>query len=225
MNKNYSGECLMLRKYSPQPKSTAGRTTCDAGHRSPTMTYIQLPRNVRLDHATLTGRSGEAYTDRQEQWNLGTCKNIGPKRISHVCFKRHKSGVDEHQAAEEQGFVLPPICQYLTHTDLRNALLIEKCSIRNLALLPGSMVNKTINAQVQEATTPCDLPHNEHTDATLTCRKCASFYDKYIDIEGEKLERAIQQQSSSKVWHDYKHKTMHFLCLVRREPHTVVQYM
>ncbi|KAK7482091.1 hypothetical protein BaRGS_00026675 [Batillaria attramentaria] len=155
-----------------------------------------------LDHATLTGRSGEACTDRQQQWNQGTCKNIGPKRISHVRFKRHKSGVDEHQAAEEQGFVLPPIRQYLTHTDMRNALLDEKCSVRNLVLLPGSLVYKTINAQVQEATTPCDLPHNEHTDATLTCRKCASFYDRYIDIDGEKLEQATQQQSSSKVWHD-----------------------
>ncbi len=52
----------------------------------------------------------------------------------------------------------------------------------------------------------CDLqmPHTEHS-TMLTCRKCLSFYETYVQLspaQVEKLSEETQVQSASQLWHD-----------------------
>ncbi|XP_047246219.1 uncharacterized protein LOC124883253 [Girardinichthys multiradiatus] len=52
----------------------------------------------------------------------------------------------------------------------------------------------------------CDLqmPHTEHS-TTLTCKKCLSFFEKYVKLnpaQVEKLTQDTQVQSASQLWHN-----------------------
>lgn len=169
------------------------------------MTYTCINNVFQLETAASSGRSGEACTDREQRWNQGTIANIGPKRMSQVSFQRHKQTTDvDPEAAEIIGseVTLPPIQKYLTHEDFQRG--VEDSTVKGLVVMPGSMIAKAMTTTIPlpQPTTTCPvLQHGDHKGDN-SCPKCRPFYDTYVDIDREKLEKATRVQGNSSAWHD-----------------------
>jgi hypothetical protein len=138
-------------------------------------------------------------TDTQQQWNQGTAQNIGPKRMEHVQFKRHKASqpLEDERLPVEQA-PLPPITKYLSHDDFKNVTLDSQ--VGKLAQVSGSLMSKLLAVKTETAVVHLP-PHGQHTSATSR-ERCHTFFDRFVDIDRNKLDRATKSQSDSKVWHD-----------------------
>ena len=44
----------------------------------------------KVENAVRQGKTGLACTDGQNQWNAGSKRNAGQRKMKNVCFKRHK---------------------------------------------------------------------------------------------------------------------------------------
>ena len=82
---------------------------------------------------------------------------------------------------------------------------------QNFFNCPGSsLLQLCFNANTSSITepTPCPrlhlLTHDEH-HTPLTCVKCRTFYDEYINMSTaqlEEIEKVTKAQSKEQVWHD-----------------------
>ena len=107
----------------------------------------------QLEYAALSGRTGEACTDLQQKWNHGTSRNLEPKRLCQIHFKRQKPNSKFGEDGEEpqrQGMPaqppLPPIPQYPTHEDYTRAM--AESPLAGLFQIPGSLAMKACGAKV-----------------------------------------------------------------------------
>ena len=152
-----------------------------------------------MESAERAGRSGEACTDKQQQWNRGTITNIGPKRLSQVMFKRHKN--TEEKVGANPCNEVPIVTsspKYLTYDEFVQAT--RASSVAALSLIPGSMLHKALTATPSgDRGSTCE-EHGDHSNNS--CAKCTMFYNTYIDIDRDNLERMTRQQTESSAWHD-----------------------
>ncbi len=138
-----------------------------------------------MQNAVASGMTGLSCTDEQCRWNAGTRKNLQQKRISQITFRHHKAE-DVYSASSTRERVSSSDTKPLF--ELKNSLL-EKCY--------------NANVSVQGDDTDSLELHQPHGD-TLTCRKCKTFYTKYIELNSDQaaeLEIQTQNQSLSEVWH------------------------
>ncbi|XP_063073553.1 uncharacterized protein LOC134464036 [Engraulis encrasicolus] len=168
----------------------------------------------KVENAVRQGKTGLACTDGQNQWNAGSKRNAGQRKMKYVSFKRHKrTDLYQLQSTAQPSSSSPEPAQevrlFRSHEEWRkNALASPMAALFNC---PGdSLLQLCLNADTTNITdpTPCPhlhlLSHDEH-HTPLACEKCRTFYNKYIDMptpKFEEIERATKQQSKEQVWHD-----------------------
>lgn len=146
-----------------------------------------------------SGLTGIACTDEQRLWNVGTKRNLGPKRLMDITFSHHRA-TDVLQMPEviPKNVPLPPTPSFFTQNELREGL-------KHLQLPVSSLLQKCLSAvQRQEPEPSASLPHADH-DGTNICQRCMSFYNSFVAIDPNKctaLELETLKQSSSHLWHD-----------------------
>jgi len=150
-----------------------------------------------------SGVTGISCTDEQRRWNAGTKRNHEQKRISQISFRHHRAEEAYGASAAREGERLPSTPCYDTHHDFRET--VGSSDTKALFELKNSLLEKCYNANVPEQADDIDSielhqPHGE----TLTCGKCKSFYNNYIEMNSDQaaeLEIQTQNQSLSEVWH------------------------
>jgi hypothetical protein len=90
------------------------------------------------------------------------------------------------------------ITKYLSHDDFKKGTLDSRMG--KLAQILGSLMSKLLAAKTETAVIQLP-PHGQHTSAT-SCERCHKFFDRFVDIDRNKLDGATKSQSDSKVWHD-----------------------
>lgn len=156
-----------------------------------------------MQNAVASGMTGLSCTDEQCRWNAGTRKNLQQKRISQMTFRHHKAEDVYSASSTREGERLPSTPSYDTHHDFRER--VSSSDTKPLFELKNSLLEKCYNANVSvlgDDTDSLELhqPHGE----TLTCSKCKTFYNKYIELNSDQaaeLEIQTQNQSLSEVWH------------------------
>lgn len=146
-----------------------------------------------------SGLTGIACTDEQRLWNMGTQRNLCPKRLMDITFSHHRA-TDVLQMPEvmPKNVPLPPTPSFCTQDELREGL-------KHLQLPVSSLLHKCRSAvQGQEPGHPASSPHADH-DGTNNCQRCMLFFDSFVAIDPNKctaLEHVTLEQSSSHLWHD-----------------------
>lgn len=149
-----------------------------------------------MEFAEKVGAVGESCTDRKQAWNKGTTTNIGPKRLCDVVFNRHTSGSDT--TATSSPTPLLPTAKYDSQINFHLAL-----SLTPFARVQGSMLNKAFVATPFPVPTVLEQNDDHETHSVENnCNKCHRFFDRYICVDPDNLERATRGQSDSGVWFD-----------------------
>ncbi|CAM4535758.1 unnamed protein product [Leuciscus chuanchicus] len=158
--------------------------------------YQYLHSN-KVENAVRQGKTGRACTDGQNQWNAGSKRNAGQRKMKYVCFKRHnRKDLYQPPPTSQPSSTTPEPAQEVTllrtHEEWRkNALASPMAELFNC---PGnSLLQLCFNANTSSITepTPCPhlhlLTHDEH-HTPLACL--------------EEIEKVTKAQSKEQVWHD-----------------------
>lgn len=154
----------------------------------------------QVQNAVSKGLTGSSCTDIQRHWNSGTQRNLAPKRLTEICFKHHKPVDDLPELPAAVFPSLPPTPAFKSHSDLRNALSGVHIPLR-------SLLHKSMSAEpalIPANTTQQLASHGEH-GPDMQCQKCMSFYNKYVNLDEDRLARledVTKTQSASHVWYD-----------------------
>lgn len=156
---------------------------------------------VQMEYAKEKGLSGVSCTDEQQRWNRGTLKNVQPRQLLEISFKkknRHSTLQEEEVPIQDDQKKLP---QYLTHDQFLKAA--SESAVSDLFRLRGTMANKIFTADIQtQVVTP--VAHGTH-DGALNCDPCTSFYGRYVAVNNNNrkdLEKMTRSQSESEAWRD-----------------------
>lgn len=157
----------------------------------------------QLQYASSSGRSGASCTDRQQKWNKGTMKNLEPKRLNNISFKRKQPSSKFGEDAENESVVretLPDQPVYITREDFVRD--VERSSVADLFNLPGSLLNRCYKTELPCAVATTPTVHSEHS-VELSCKACTDFYNNFVLLKSnDALESKTQGQADSVVWRD-----------------------
>ncbi|CAC5416871.1 unnamed protein product [Mytilus coruscus] len=142
----------------------------------------------KLEHAVRNSLTGIACTDESAQWNKGTTRNVEPKALSNITFKKPKVG-------ETVMEMMRIICEF--KAAIKNSAIAKLFDIKGTTVYKSFTCTPLSNVIIQEE-------HGEHISGS-SCRKCYAFFNKYIELNDTKrknLELGTQGQSSSVLWKD-----------------------
>lgn len=151
------------------------------------------------------GWSGSACTDEQQQWNRGTLRNLEPKRLADINFKRPRRELRPEQDLPVQlaragpDFPEPP--SFLSREDFHES--VEESDMQALFRLPGTLLGKCFNAEVSDVPTET-IVHGEHSPE-LSCTPCRTFYNEHVVLDEEQIKQlsaSTKSQASSVTWRD-----------------------
>lgn len=149
-----------------------------------------------------SGLTGIACNNEQRRWNMGTQRNLAPKRLMDISFSHHQTtDVLQPNEASPMHAPLPPTPKFYTQDEPREGL-------KHLKLPVSSLLHKCVTAtaaQAQETEAPASPTPPAHHDGTNTCQRCMSFFDTFVNISPQtlaELQRVTLEQSASHLWHD-----------------------
>ncbi|CAG2215644.1 unnamed protein product [Mytilus edulis] len=145
--------------------------------------------------------TGASCTDDNDMWNRGTKRNIEPKPLSNIVFKKPKQGENLIEDLNVNAPGVRDTPMYYSSQELRTA--VEQSSLLPLFKLKGTTINKSF---VSKPATKENIPkdHCEH-DSLSSCQRCSSFYSKYLAVDlarTVKLQTDTINQSKSVLWKD-----------------------
>lgn len=154
---------------------------------------------LQLEYATQTGRSGMACTDQQQVWNRGTAKNLEPRRIQEITFKRKRAS-DELETSGPSSQLSGHFHAYSTQMDLVKAAETSALS----KLYKFGQVSRAVSAK----TTPPSMTshateHTAHETNSLSCTQCKTFFDSFVKTSkrgADELNLKTLTQSASEIW-------------------------
>ncbi|VDI48025.1 Hypothetical predicted protein [Mytilus galloprovincialis] len=155
----------------------------------------------KLEHAVRNSLTGIACTDESAQWNKGTTRNVEPKALSNITFKKPKVG--ESVMDNNEDYVPSVRDTPLFSSDAEFKAAIKNSPISKLFEIKGTTVYKSFNCTPM-SNVIIQEEHGEHTSIS-SCRKCYTFFNKYIELNDTKrknLEHGTKGQSSSVLWKD-----------------------
>lgn len=148
----------------------------------------------------------------QRKWNAGTKQNVEQKKVKHINFKRHKPD-HIHPGSSAQD----PICVSTTegspkhfkdHSEFKtyvsSSVMAPLFQLQTDGLLQRCYRLDVENNESSRSQCDLQIAHTEH-GTTLTCKKCLTFYEKYVQLSSaqvEKLTEETQVQSASQLWYD-----------------------
>lgn len=173
-----------------------GRCTCMAGQE---LSCSHVGAILwKVEHAVRNNMTGVCCTDETAKWNRGTKRNVEPKSLANIPFKKPKLGddlIDDN--VNVPGSRDTPM--YLSAEDLRSA--IQDSPLLPLFQIKNTVINKSINCQPAVK----DNVHQNHSEhnSLNSCEKCSLFYFKYVTIDRlKKFEEETVTQSKSLLWRD-----------------------
>ncbi|XP_041360667.1 uncharacterized protein LOC121376924 [Gigantopelta aegis] len=124
-----------------------------------------------IEHAVRNGLTGVSCTDETVKWNQGTKRNIEPKPIANIQFKKPKLADDIPDDATDVStrpvHVTP---MFLTHADFQE--FVNNSILAPLFNINGTTISKSYISTPVSAHTP-QQPHETHTSMS-SCQKCTS---------------------------------------------------
>ena len=160
------------------------------------------------------GKTGHACTDGQNQWNAGSKKNSGQRKMSDISFKHHSREKLFLPAPEAPAIPIRParkVVHYTCHEDWKQSRLRTTVA-PFFTRIDNSLVSTLFHSKpsvepvqpVEELPSP--LLHDNH-ETPLACVKCKTFYDDFINMSPTQLmaiEQHTKGQSEEQLWHDMR---------------------
>ncbi|CAJ1071402.1 uncharacterized protein LOC125296826 [Xyrichtys novacula] len=172
----------------------------------------------KVENAVRQGKTGLACTDRQNKWNAGSQRNAGQRKMKDVQFKRHcRQKIYQPSTTMQSSTTTSSTTTnsrqearlFGTHEEWRKHVLASPMA--GLFTCPGSSLLQLCLDGDPSPTTPQSPPlHNlSHDDhhTPLSCRKCRTFYDDYVNMptaQLENIEKLTKAQSKVQLWHDMR---------------------
>lgn len=184
-------------------KIQTGECSCVAG-KSKTCSHIGALL-WKIEYAVRMNMTGKGCTDDQMTWNRGTTRNIEPRSITSMDFKKPKrdkgeSELDSESDGMEEDRDKSEFNMFTSHDEYK---AFVKCSdIKDLFMLENSIIHKSVCATPQQVSIP--VSHGVHEDY-CSCDKCFEFYKKYIQLTESQissLNETTTTQASSQIWKD-----------------------
>ncbi|CAJ1048201.1 uncharacterized protein LOC125296826, partial [Xyrichtys novacula] len=159
------------------------------------LTDIAATLRQQVENAVRQGKTGLACTDRQNKWNAGSQRNAGQRKMKDVQFKRHyRQKIYQPSTTMQSSTTTSSTTTnsrqearlFGTHEEWRKHVLASP-----MAGLFTCLLQLCLDAD-PSPTTPQSPPlHNlSHDDhhTPLSCRKCRTFYDDYVNMPTAQLE-------------------------------------
>jgi len=137
----------------------------------------------KIDHAVRNNLTGLACIDESANWNRGTTRNVEPRALSSINFKKPKVGQDIIENANN--FVPDTLDTSMYTSDVEFKDAVRNSSLFPLYNIKGTTANKSfsctpfVNDMIQE-------DHCEHTSLE-SCSKCKHFLQNYIQLSNAKI--------------------------------------
>ncbi|VDI72302.1 Hypothetical predicted protein [Mytilus galloprovincialis] len=135
----------------------------------------------KIEHAVRNNLTGVACTDENAKWNRGTTRNVEPKPLLNIIFKKPKAGEDIMDSDEDNN--IP--------------------GSRDTPIIKGTTASKSFTCKPFTK----DIIQEDHGDHTAldSCGKCSNFVNKYISLTPAKVQELhmnTKGQSGSVLWKD-----------------------
>ena len=142
------------------------------------------------------------------QWNKGTTKNIEPRPVADMDFKKtnYAKSCDEEEADEDvvENVGKSTFQSFISHLDFLS--FVDNSPLKPLFNLQNFILYKSTSAKIN---TTCFMsndstPHSEHT-GDLSCLKCEKFYDRFVQLTPTQISDITTKtisQAQSDLWHD-----------------------
>ncbi|XP_071144096.1 uncharacterized protein [Mytilus edulis] len=155
----------------------------------------------KVERAVRNNMTGASCTDENAMWNRGTKRNIEPRPLSNIVFKKPKQGENLLEDLNVNAPGVRDTPMYYSSQELRTA--VEPSPLLPLFKIKGTTINKSfVSKPAAKENIPKD--HGEH-DSLSSCQRCASFYSKYLAVDlarTVKLQTDTINQSKSVLWKD-----------------------
>ncbi|CAJ1069778.1 uncharacterized protein LOC125296826 [Xyrichtys novacula] len=177
-----------------------------------------LQRLVQVENAVRQGKTGLACTDRQNKWNAGSQRNAGQRKMKDVQFKQHyRQKIYQPSTTMQSSTTTSSTTTnsrqearlFGTREEWRKHVLASPMA--GLFTCPGSsLLQLCLDADPSPMTPQSPPLHNlSHDDhhTPLSCRKCRTFYDDYVNMptaQLENTEKLTKAQSKVQLWHDMR---------------------
>ena len=156
----------------------------------------------KMEYAVRNNLTGIACTDEtaDKPWNSGTTRNVEPKAMANIVFKKPKLG----EGVIENDNYVPSVRDtphFTTDTEFKTAVTNSK--LLKLYNIKGTTANKSFTC-VPMTKSVVQIEHGDHLSLD-SCTKCNNFYTGYVllsDDKIRKLENSTKGQSASVLWRD-----------------------
>lgn len=154
----------------------------------------------KIEHAVRNNLTGVSCTDEIAKWNRGTKRNIEPKPLANISFKKPKVNHDIFdEDGNDPGTRETPM--YETVEEFRDSVINSE--LVPLFNIKGTTLNKSFLSSPEPR---INVPHTHgNHDDIRSCGKCTMFYDIYVSLSSpqiEKLKKETVTQSNSILWRD-----------------------
>ncbi|CAG2201043.1 unnamed protein product [Mytilus edulis] len=138
----------------------------------------------------------------KEKWNRGTTRNVEPKPLLNIIFKKPKAGEDIMDSDEDNnipGSRDTPM--YTLDREFKEA--VNSSKLLPLFSIKGTTASKSFTCKPFTK----DIIQEDHGDHTAldSCGKCSNFVNKYISLTPAKVQELhmnTKGQSGSVLWKD-----------------------
>ncbi|CAC5420784.1 unnamed protein product [Mytilus coruscus] len=157
----------------------------------------------KIEHAVRNNLTGVACTDENAKWNRGTTRNVEPKPLSNISFKKPKAGEDIMDSDEDNnipGSRDTPM--YTLDREFKEA--VNNSNLLPLYSIKGTTASKSFTCKPFTK----DIIQEDHGDHTAldSCGKCYNFLNKYISLTPANVQELHMntkgQSTSSVLWKD-----------------------
>ncbi|WAR14290.1 hypothetical protein MAR_004395 [Mya arenaria] len=171
-----------------------GHCSCPAGNARSCSHISAIIYAITL--AWANGVGGETCTDKQRAWGKGAAQ------IWCLTEKTaNKTNTDTDCPPRTE--------QFLDHSDLQD--FVSNSTVANIWECKGTMLYKMLHAPEVKRDINEEILHQEHCEnalypvqVPLSCAKCQTFYDKYVNISSEKIQMLAKstENQNTCVWTD-----------------------
>lgn len=136
--------------------------------------------------------------------------NVEQKKGKHINFKRHKPdhihpGSSAPDPLSVSSTEAPPKL-FKDHSEFKtyvsSSVMAPLFNLQTDGLLQLCYRLDVENNESSQSQCDLQIPHTEHGPA-LTCKKCLTFYETYIQLSPAQVEKLTEEtQSASQLWHD-----------------------
>ncbi|XP_052806740.1 uncharacterized protein LOC128235999 [Mya arenaria] len=190
-----------------------GHCSCPAGNARSCSHISAIIYAITL--AWANGVGGETCTDKQRAWGKGAAQVLSHDTISDMVFDRPspfqlQPCTEKTANKTNTDTDCPPRTeQFLDHSDLQD--FVSNSTVANIWECKGTILYKMLHAPEVKRDINEEILHQEHCEnasypvqVPLSCAKCQTFYDKYVNISSEKIQMLAKstENQNTCVWTD-----------------------